>query len=113
MSLDQLRAVVTIAEEGTIVRAARRLRISQPPLTRKVRALEDELGVSLFDRGARGMHPTVAGEALLVSARGILAAVDDVTARVRAANALLPSAAPSALPAAGYPPAVASAIRTS
>ncbi|MDP2312927.1 MAG: LysR family transcriptional regulator [Pseudomonadota bacterium] len=83
MSLDQLQAVVTIAEEGTLVRAARRLRISQPPLTRKVRALEAELGVTLFDRGARGMRPTAAGEALLTSARGILAAVAEVTLRVR------------------------------
>lgn len=78
MSLDQLRAVVTIAEEGTLVRAARRLHISQPPLTRKVRALEDELGVVLFDRGARGMRPTAAGERLVGRARGILAEVDRI-----------------------------------
>lgn len=85
MSFDQLQAVVTIAEEGTIVRAARRLRISQPPLTRKVRALEDELGVALFDRGARGMRPTPAGQTFLTSARGILAAVEAAAVGVRAA----------------------------
>ncbi|MDP2309127.1 MAG: LysR family transcriptional regulator [Pseudomonadota bacterium] len=85
MSLDQLQAVVTIAEEGTIVRAARLLHISQPPLTRKLRALEDELGVELFDRGARGMRPTLAGQAFVASARGILAAVDEAAATVRAA----------------------------
>ena len=83
MSLDQLRAVVTIAEEGTVVRAARRLHISQPPLTRKVRALEDEIGVTLFDRDVRGMRVTAAGELFLTSARVILAEVEDVTARMR------------------------------
>lgn len=86
MSLDQLRAVVTIAEEGTLVRAARRLHISQPPLTRKVRALEEELGVALFERAAHGMRPTAAGETLLGRARGILAEVERVTAEVRAAG---------------------------
>ena len=82
MSLDQLRAVVTIAEVGTVVRAARRLHISQPPLTRKVRALEDELGVELFERGVHGMRPTPAGEALVGRARGILAEVDRLAAEV-------------------------------
>lgn len=86
MSLDQLRAVVTIAEEGTLVRAARRLRISQPPLTRKVRALEDELQVALFDRGAQGMRLTPAGEAFLGPARTILAAVDQAAHAARRAS---------------------------
>lgn len=85
MSLDQLRAVVTIAEEGTIVGAARRLHISQPPLTRKVRALEDELEVALFERSAQGMRLTPAGEALLGSARTILAAVDQAAQAARRA----------------------------
>ncbi|MFN7144997.1 MAG: LysR family transcriptional regulator, partial [Myxococcota bacterium] len=84
MSLDQLQAVVTIAEEGTLVRAARRLHISQPPLTRKVRALEDELGVALFDRGPGGMRPTAAGERLLQRARGILAEVERAAVEARA-----------------------------
>lgn len=76
MSLDQLRTVVTIAEEGALVRAARRLAISQPPLTRKLAALEDELGAQLFAREPRGMRPTAAGEALLPVARQILAQVE-------------------------------------
>lgn len=81
MSLDQLRAVVVIAEEGALVRAARRLHISQPPLTRKLRALEDELGVALFERAARGMTPTPAGTQLLEDARAILTAVDRIAGR--------------------------------
>lgn len=80
MSLDQLAAVVTIAEEGTVVRAARRLHISQPPLTRKLAALEDELGVRLFARNARGMTLTPAGAAFVAEAVGILAAVDRAAA---------------------------------
>jgi DNA-binding transcriptional LysR family regulator len=84
VSLDQLRAVVTIAEAGTIVRAARRLHISQPPLTRKVRALEDELGVAIFERGTRGMRLTPAGEVLLERARAILADVERAAADARA-----------------------------
>jgi DNA-binding transcriptional LysR family regulator len=96
MSLDQLQAVVTIAEEGTLVRAARRLRISQPPLTRKVRALEDELGVALFDRGARGMRPTLAGQVFLPSARRILAAVAEAAASVRPSRECACGEAPSA-----------------
>ncbi len=77
MSLEQLETVVAIAEEGALMRAAQRLHISQPPLTRRLRALEDELGAALFVRGARGMTPTPAGERFIERARAILASVDD------------------------------------
>lgn len=86
MSLDQLQAVVTIAEEGTVVAAARRLHISQPPLTRKVAALEEELGVRLFARLSRGMVLTPAGEAFLGEAAAILAGVERAAAVARAAR---------------------------
>lgn len=76
MSLEQLQTVVAIADEGALVRAARRLRISQPPLTRRLQALEDELGAELFVRLPRGMRPTPAGERVIAQARGILAAVE-------------------------------------
>lgn len=87
MSLDQLHAVVTIADAGSLVRAARRLHISQPPLTRKVRALEDELGVELFERGPRGMRLTPAGARLLDRARTILAEVERARAEALAGGA--------------------------
>lgn len=64
------------------MRAARRLHISQPPLTRRLRALEDKLGAQLFERGARGMNPTAAGLRFVERARVILAAVDDARAAV-------------------------------
>lgn len=76
MSLEQLQTVVAIADEGALVRAARRLHISQPPLTRRLQALEDELGTQLFERLPRGMRPTPTGERVIAQARGILAAVD-------------------------------------
>ena len=77
VSLEQLETVVAIAEEGALVRAARRLHISQPPLTRKLRALEEELGTELFERRASGMTPTPAGRLFVERARAILASVED------------------------------------
>jgi len=85
MSLEQLRTVVAIAEEGALTAAVRRLHISQPPLTRRLQALEDELSVPLFERQPRGMAPTAAGLALVVEARQILRQVDEAEARARTA----------------------------
>lgn len=79
MSLTQLRGFVAVAEEANVSRAARRLAISQPPLTRQIRELEAELGVALFARSARGMRLLPSGEVFLAHARGILEAVDRAT----------------------------------
>jgi DNA-binding transcriptional LysR family regulator len=76
MSLDQLKAVVVVAEEGSVSRAARRLHISQPPLSRQIASLEDELGTTLFARGARGMVLNDDGAVFVVHARRVLDAVD-------------------------------------
>ncbi|UOT03183.2 LysR family transcriptional regulator [Rhodococcus opacus] len=73
MEFRHLHYFLAIAEEGSFNRAAERLRISQPSLSRQVQALERELGQALFDRTARGATPTVAGEALLQHARQLLA----------------------------------------
>jgi len=80
MSLTQLQYFVTVAEEGNVTRAARRLHVSQPPVTRMIRALEDELGATLFAREARGVRLLPAGDRLLVRARTILALVDGTRA---------------------------------
>lgn len=89
MSFEELRSFVVVAEEGAILRAARRLHISQPPLTRRIHQLEDELGTPLFHRVARGVQLTPAGEALLPRARAILAAVNDAIGAIRTPGARL------------------------
>ena len=84
MDLRRLRYLVTVADEGHITRAAERLGIQQPPLTRQIRSLEDELGVRLFERLPRGMRVTEAGQAVVEEARAILERADrlpDVAAR--------------------------------
>lgn len=56
--LDHLRAVLIIMEEGSLNRAAARLPVSQPTLTRQLQAIEQELGAPLFERGSQGVRPT-------------------------------------------------------
>lgn len=83
MSLDQIRTVVTIADEGTMTAAAEKLHISQPPLSRQLADLEAELGTRLFERRPRGMRLMPAGEVFVAHARHILAAVDAAVVAVR------------------------------
>ncbi|SDV46725.1 DNA-binding transcriptional regulator, LysR family [Chitinasiproducens palmae] len=68
-----MRQFLAVAEELNFSRAAQRLHMAQPPLTRQIHALEDELGVALFVRTARGAELTDAGRALLAEVPNILA----------------------------------------
>jgi DNA-binding transcriptional LysR family regulator len=84
VSLSQIRYFVAVAEEGNMGRAARRMHVAQPPLSRHIRALELEIGVRLFERTSRGMTLLPAGRVLLDHARGILAAVERAVHATRA-----------------------------
>ncbi|GAB7548455.1 LysR family transcriptional regulator [Cupriavidus sp. 8B] len=87
IELRRLRAFVVLAEEGHVTRAAERLGMQQPPLTRLLRGLEEELGVLLMRRLPRGVRPTEAGLALLEEARAVLARAEGVADVVRRAAA--------------------------
>jgi DNA-binding transcriptional LysR family regulator len=82
-----LRAFVTVAEERNFTRAAQRLHISQPPLTRQIRHLEHELGVTLFLRHRTGVEMTREGLALLDKARTVSSAVADFENSARSVKA--------------------------
>ena len=90
MSLTQIQSFVAVAEEGHVGRAAKRLFLTQPPISRHILALEDELGRPLFERTSRGMRLLPAGEALLPHARQILGAVESAVHAVRDLGAARP-----------------------
>ena len=76
LSLQQLRGFVAVAEEQHFGRAAQRLNLTQPPLTRQIQGLERTLDVSLFDRTGRGVRLTAAGEVFLEHCRRVLALLE-------------------------------------
>ena len=72
-----LRAFIAVADESSVTKAAERLHISQPPLSRHIRQLEDELGVKLFHRHRLGVTLTDVGRLLLEKARILETAASD------------------------------------
>ncbi|GAB3826199.1 LysR family transcriptional regulator [Kribbella italica] len=85
MELRQLRYFVAVAEELHFGRAASRLHMSQPPLSRAIKQLETEVGATLLQRSSTGVVLTPAGAVLLDDARRLLEQADQVRVRVAAA----------------------------
>jgi DNA-binding transcriptional LysR family regulator len=83
MDLRRVRTFVTVAELGTVSKAALRLRTAQPALSRQIAALEQELGFKLFDRVGRGLVLTGEGEQLRDDYRGLLSHADALGERAQ------------------------------
>jgi DNA-binding transcriptional LysR family regulator len=84
MELRHLRYFVTVAEELNFSRAAARLRVAQPAISRQIRDLEETLGMKLFERTARSVRLTEAGRVFVVEAQAVLRRADEAVAAVRA-----------------------------
>lgn len=78
MRLDQLRYFVEAARAGSISAAARKVRLAQPAFSAQIRALEEDLGITLFNRHTRGVTLTEAGERLLDGAVSLFRHVDQI-----------------------------------
>jgi DNA-binding transcriptional LysR family regulator len=83
ISLDQLRTFITAVEEGSFSAAARKLRRVQSVVSHTVSSLEEQLGVTLFDRSDRYPRLTPQGLALLADARGIIEGIEGFKARAK------------------------------
>ena len=86
MDLRSLQCFVVVAQEGNFGRAATRLLMSQPPLSRRIQGLEAELGAALFSRNSRGVELTQAGRILHREAVHLLALAEQVAERTRQAG---------------------------
>lgn len=86
MDVHQIRAFLAVAEELHFGRAAERLHIAQPPLSRTIKQLERELGTQLFDRNTRSVSLTSSGHALMGPAREVLDSVKRAEATVQSAD---------------------------
>lgn len=83
MELRHIRYFIAVAEEGSFTKAADRLMIAQPPLSRQIKDLEAELGTTLFDRNTRKLHLTEAGRRFYQYALKVLELVDQAGQDIR------------------------------
>lgn len=86
MDIPQIRAFLAVAEELHFGRAAERLHMAQPPLSRTIKQLERELGAQLFDRNTRSVRLTATGGSLVTPAREVLESVERAEGIVRLAE---------------------------
>src|SRR5579863_6133402 len=84
MELRHLRYFIAVAEQENVSRAALKLHVSQPGISRQIHDLEEELGFSLFERSAKALKLTVAGRKFLEEARAVLQRVDQAVKNARA-----------------------------
>ena len=87
MELRHLRYFIAAAEEENISRAALKLHVSQPGISRQIRDLEEEMGFSLFQRTAKSLKLTAAGKVFLKEARAVLQRAEDAVKNARAVSA--------------------------
>lgn len=85
VEIRQVHYFIAVAEEGNFTRAAQRLSMTQPALSRAILALERTVGTTLLLRTPKGVTPTAAGHAMLEEGRSLLAQAGNVTSRVRRA----------------------------
>ncbi len=84
MELRHFRYFVAVAEAENVSRAALKLHVSQPGLSRQIRDLEDEIGFQLFERSAKSLRLTTAGKVLLTEARAVLLHAEEAVKKARA-----------------------------
>ena len=84
MELRHLRYFIAVAEEENVSRAALKLHVSQPGISRQIHDLEDEIGFQLFERSAKSLKLTDAGKVFLAEARAVLQHADDAVKKARA-----------------------------
>lgn len=101
MNTRDLEAFVAVVESGSMVRAAEKLHLTQPALTRRVQNLESRLGVELLDRLGKPLKPSAAGHEVYAMARGVLRAVDNLV------SVASPDSEPSGELRIGIPPFLA------
>jgi DNA-binding transcriptional LysR family regulator len=107
LDLRKLRYFVAVAEELHFGRAAERLHIAQPVLSRQIRSLEDDLGIDVFDRDRRGTLLTPAGKQLLEDAVPLLASAQALLRRAKAAAQGTPTLTVGFMPGITVTPALA------
>jgi DNA-binding transcriptional LysR family regulator len=106
MELRQLRYFVAVAETGNISQAAKKIFLTQPALSRQIKALEEEIGHCLLERSAHAIRLTAVGERFLDEARDLIRHADEILERTR-------SAANGVRLRVGYAPSLASGILSS
>ena len=86
MELRHFRYFVAVAEEENVSRAALKLHVSQPGISRQIQDLEDEIGFQLFERSAKSLKLTAAGKVFLAEAKSVLQHADDAVKKARAVS---------------------------